>query len=66
MQTAMSDIHPLPLVGHDLDREPLIRATVFKQGPDWYWSYEIGVLVHGPFSTWTEAYTSARHTVEEL
>ena len=68
----MSDLHPLPLVGHDLDG-PTIRAKVFSTSPaHWYWSYEydygegplVSVLRHGPFASQAEAFTSARHAAE--
>lgn len=70
----MSDVHPLPLVGHDMPQFPVIRARVFKKGQGWYWSYEsdygdgpqLSILSHGPFADQPEAYASAWRTVEAL
>lgn len=70
----MSDLHPLPLVGHDIDWAPLVRAQVFRTTPHhWFWSYLPGrepkgndALMHGPFYSQPEAYASARRMVELL
>lgn len=71
----MSDIHPLPLVGHDLDNGPMIRAKVFATSPrHWWWSYlyDYGdqggqsTLRHGPFNSQGEAFASAHRMVELL
>lgn len=71
----MSDIHPLPLVGHDLEHRPEIRAAVYSTSPrHWFWSYlydygdQAGrsTLRHGPFTSQPEAYDSARRMVELL
>lgn len=66
----MSDIHPLPLVGHDAPYGPQVRARVFKAGKGWSWTYvrnEIeSPLRHGPFESWDEAYASAHRMVELL
>lgn len=68
----MSDIHPLPLIGHDLETELEIRAKVFTTSPGhWYWSYEGATvtkpeLLHGPFASQPEAFSSAYRMVELL
>jgi len=70
----MSDLHTLPLVGHDmLDfGRPSIRARVFSAtAHHWYWEYLDAVhggavLRHGPFTSQPEAYASARRMVEAL
>lgn len=68
----MSDIHTLPLMGHDMAFKPLVRGKVYRAGRYWYWSYYAedwggkGPLNHGPFSTWREAYDSAWRMVEAL
>lgn len=64
----MSDLHVMPLMGHDLDHAPVVRASVFKAGRGWYWNYTgpDGPLRHGPFESWREAFASARRMVELL
>lgn len=71
----MSDLHHLPLTGHDLIYRPAVRAKVwrgssgFTGNPHWFWSYvdeHVNVLYHGPFASWREAYDSARRMVELL
>ncbi len=69
----MSDLHQMPLRGHDLPSRPAVRAGVFKSGyVSWWWAYlpasrpdlsaELS-LRHGPFASWREAYDSARRMV---
>lgn len=73
----MSDIHPLPLVGHDLEESPLVRAQVYGYkslitgDTCWYWRYARDAVtdtqfIHGPFAHWREAFDSAYHMVELL
>ncbi len=63
----MSDLHNLPLVGHDLPgRRPAVRALVFKERRGWVWTYEGVALLHGPFASWREAYDSAHRTAGDL
>ena len=68
----MSDLHTMPLRGHDLTFRPMVRSRVYRQGRYWYWSYYStdwggkGPLNHGPFASWREAYDSARKMVELL
>lgn len=70
----MSDLHTLPLVGHDIDWDPIVRAQVFRTTPQhWWWSYlpenepkDADALRHGPFCTQREAFASALHMVELL
>ena len=73
----MSDIHPLPLVGHDLEEGPQVRAQVYGYKSlitgetSWYWKYDQGgktdtAYIHGPFEGWREAYDSAYRMVELL
>lgn len=70
----MSDIHVMPLVGHDLESGPCVRAKVSKRGSGWFWSYEtdygdgpqVSVLRHGPFGSQPEAYASAYRMVDLL
>lgn len=71
----VSDLHALPLMGHDLPPLPKVRAAVFSTSPGhWYWSYETdhgdgpvrSTVYHGPFASQLEAYDSARRTVELL
>lgn len=65
----MSDLHPMPLRGHDLPpRVAVVRGKVFKRGKYWYWGYagSTNPFWHGPFTTWGEAFNSAWHTVEAL
>lgn len=67
----MSDMHALPLLGHDLPGQKVVRAEVFKQSKGWYWAFsdkEVGrhVIWHGPFMGWDEAYASAHRMVELL
>lgn len=62
----MSDLHTLPLVGHDIPSKPAIRATVSRRGVNWYWSYQNFVTAHGPFGSWREAYDSAYKMVTLL
>jgi hypothetical protein len=65
----MSDLHRMPLTGHDMPHPPVVRATVYKRyGAGWGWAF-IGPRVHdshGPFETWREAYDSARRMCEQL
>lgn len=68
----MSDLHVLPLVGHDWD--VTIRAQVYRTTPlHWWWSYmpdgepkDADALRHGPFATQAEAFASAHRMVELL
>lgn len=62
----MSDLHRLPLRGHDIQLPPRVRARVFRAGHQWYWRYTTSVLYHGPFASWDEAYASARNMTEML
>lgn len=70
----MSDIHPLPLMGHDLEIEPVVRAQVFRTSPHhWWWAYLPGAEVstttqlrHGPFYSQPEAFASAWRMVDLL
>ena len=67
----MSDLHRMPLVGHDMPHRPVVRARVYKiWGGGWGWSFfrpsGPGVPWHGPFPTWREAYDSARRMCEQL
>lgn len=70
----MSDLHPLPLMGHDLETRPVVRAHVFRTTPEhWWWAYQRGaevatdsVLRHGPFESQPEAFASAWRMVEAL
>lgn len=72
----MSDLHNLPLLGHDVPYRPAVRARVFqgKYSTLWYWSYahrfgtpfQENPIRHGPFASWREAYDSARRMVELL
>lgn len=71
----MSDLHPLPLVGHDAPFvKPVVRAKVMRKGRSWYWSYDVAdgnesitsALTHGPFRDWEEAFASAYRMVEAL
>lgn len=71
----MSDLHTLPLVGHDMDRRPEVRATVFSTSPHhWWWAYQhaiahrrpANVIRHGPFASQEEAYDSAHRMVTLL
>lgn len=70
----MSDLHAMPLVGHDLAFDPQVRAQVFRTTPrHWWWSYlsdpdapSSTALRHGPFESWREAFASARRMVELL
>lgn len=70
----MSDLHTMPLTGHDIEFRPWVRAKVYcvKQSTgcrDWFWHYTgprlSAVTAHGPFTTWAEAYASARRMLEE-
>lgn len=63
----MSDLHALPLVGHDLVFAPAIRASVWRTSQHhWYWNYSDSVLNHGPFASHREAYDSAHRMVSLL
>lgn len=78
----MSDLHQMPLRGHDMPFRPAVRAKVFRRATRWYWAYQDGpnlhlippkgmssvgpLLRHGPFASWREAYDSARRMVELL
>lgn len=70
----MSDLHHLPLTGHDAPYRPAVRAQVRQAGRrgHWMWAYKNGLfpdgpaLWHGPFASWREAYDSARRMVELL
>jgi hypothetical protein len=70
----MSDIHHLPLVGHDLEHKPEVRAMVYSYqslvtgATRWYWKYDKTdhSLIHGPFESWREAYESAYRMVTLL
>lgn len=68
----MSDLHMLPLVGHDMEHKPEVRATVFRGrfSDLWYWSYwstdQTNSYRHGPFGSWREAYDSAHRMVTLL
>lgn len=70
----MSDLHTLPLVGHDIDWKPLVRTQVYRTTPEhWWWSYlpkheprDNDALRHGPFCSWSEAYASAHRMAELL
>lgn len=61
----MSDLHRLPLRGHDM---PSVRAKVFTTSPrHWYWRYQGNhEYRHGPFGSQAEAFGSAWHAVEVL
>jgi len=71
----MSDLHALPLRGHDIEFAPFMRGRVYavRQSTgrvDWFWHYTGHqariVTAHGPFPRWHEAYTSCRRMVELL
>jgi len=66
----MSDLHPLPLVGHDMPVTPEVRGRVWRAGQSWYWGYAnqdtFFVTAHGPFGSWREAYDSAHRMVSLL
>lgn len=70
----MSDLHSLPLTGHDIPYRPVIRAKVYgvrmlSGETKWFWCYLDGhkaVTAHGPFEDWRETYDSARRMVELL
>lgn len=72
----MSDLHHLPLAGHDLPPlAPFVRARVYGRTSQltgktsWYWGYITrhgNAISHGPFYNWREAYDSARRMVELL
>ncbi|KUJ70783.1 hypothetical protein ACZ90_00235 [Streptomyces albus subsp. albus] len=57
----MSDIHQLPLMGHDL---PAPRARVYRQGGLWWWEHAcptrgIAVAFGDPRPAWSDAYGDA-------
>jgi len=65
----MSDLHALPLRGHDIEFRPYIRGRVHRLAPGvWVWQYTNAtaglVHIHGPFGSWAEAYASARRMLE--
>lgn len=65
----MSDLHDLPLRGHDIEFRPYIRARVYRFLPGlWMWQYTAptihGAVGHGPYGTWAEAYASALRMLE--
>ena len=71
----VSDLHALPLTGHDLPHRPEVRAKVFATSPaHWYWSFlldygegaKLSTLRHGPFDSQPEAFNSAHRMVELL
>jgi len=68
----MSDLHHLPLTGHDMPHPPVVRARVHKRyRAEWVWAFLAsngvsGAAVHGPFGSWREAYDSARRMCEQL
>lgn len=68
----MSDLHQMPLRGHDMPSRPVVRAKVRQSGRrgHWVWTFihstEGPALWHGPFASWREAYDSARRMVELL
>lgn len=73
----MSDIHALPLVGHDLPRvlDSELRGFVYCR-PDghghleWYWHIRegrkrpVGFTHHGPYASAREAGTEAAEWIE--
>lgn len=63
----MSDLHSLPLRGHDIEFRPYVRAKVYRLLPDmWMWAYTSGEpYPHGPFRTWEQAMRSALRMLEE-
>lgn len=66
----MSDLHAMPLRGHDIEFRPYIRARVYRLAlGGWVWEYTNAVfcgrtLVHGPYPSWAEAYASALRMLE--
>lgn len=63
----MSDLHPLPLRGHDIEFRPWLRGRVYRYAPgEWWWTY-IGTsdIIHGPFASWELAMRSALRMLEE-
>lgn len=75
----MSDLHTLPLRGHDMPSKPQVRARVYGYlsitgRTSWYWSYQApnrggklaSSVIHGPFGSWGEAYNSAHRMVSLL
>lgn len=71
-EDAVSDLHHMPLTGHDMPHRPVVRARVYRlYGHGWGWTFapRVGVGqngLHGPFETWREAYDSARRVCEQL
>jgi len=68
---SMSDLHHLPLTGHDMPHKPVVRARVYKRWGGWGWAFLAangisGAASHGPFDSWREAYDSARRVCEQL
>lgn len=62
----MSDLHPLPLRGHDIEFRPWIRGRVWRSPTGaWWWAYTAGPpYTHGPFATWEQAMRSALRMLE--
>ena len=72
----MSDIHPLPLVGHDLPAEIEFRGQVFSRRTvtghlDWYWHLKqdgrrLSATTHGPYWTAADANKEAAEMVRMM
>lgn len=55
----MSDLHQLPLTGHDLPVIPRAKLRVYKDGPYWYWEHACS---YRPPSTPSTSYPFSQHS----